>query len=782
MADRPDDATGATPEPGASPGTSGAQPPVRAPVLTRKDHDGAAAGVGAVVSIARHGLAELGPVRTLSLLTRVNQRGGFDCPGCAWPDPLGERTPFEFCENGAKAVAEEATRKTVDAAFFARHPVRALRLWSDKELGKSGRLAEPMVLREGASHYTPITWEEAFGLVAEHLRGLDTPDQAIFYTSGRTSNEAAFLYQLFVRQLGTNNLPDCSNMCHESSGTALTEVLGSGKGPVTLEDLENTDLILIFGQNPGTNHPRMLTSLQRAKRAGARIIAVNPLRERGLERFAHPQELGAYVGRSTPLADRYLQVRVNGDVALLHGLCKALLAREAAEPGSVVDRAFVASCTTGFDELVAHLEALDWADLEAGSGLTRAEIEDAAALVAESERVVACWAMGLTQHENAVANIQGVVNLLLLGGHIGRPGCGPCPVRGHSNVQGDRTMGIWERPTEAFLDRLAAVCGFDPPRHHGVDVVGAIEAMHAGRGRVFFALGGNFLSAAPDTEHTAEALQRCDLTVQVSTKLNRSHLITGRTALILPVLGRTDRDVQPGGEQVVTCENSMGYVAPSRGRLRPPSPHLLSEPRLVARLARATLGDATPTDWEALADDYRRIRDLIGRVVPDHEDYDRRIREDGGFLLPHPNRERRFPTADGRAHFTVHPLPELGLEPGQLLLMTLRSHDQYNTTIYGDDDRYRGLYGERRILMCHPDDLSARGLSEGDRVDITSHHRGRTRVGRAFVVVPYDVPRGNCAAYFPEANVLVPWDKVAHRSRTPTSKSVVVTLAPAGRG
>lgn len=741
-----------------------------------KAYSGAAAGLGAVKSIAVHGLAEVGPIRSLQLLRKVNQKGGFDCPGCAWPDPL-ERTPFEFCENGAKAVYEEASAKKVGAAFFAEHSVVDLLKQSDMELGKSGRLTEPMILRPGSAYYTPLSWDEACAMIGEELNALPSKDDAIFYTSGRCSNEAAFLYQLFIRMYGTNNLPDCSNLCHESSGQGLGTSVGSGKGSVRLEDFRKTDAVFIFGQNPGTNHPRMLTALQESKRAGAKIVSINPLIERGLERFAHPQEPLALLGKSTPLTDLYLQVKINGDLALLKGLCKAVLAIEA-DKGGVVDWAFIRAYTSGYEAFAADVGDTSWSDIEHGSGLSRSQIEEAAQIYCDSDATIACWAMGLTQHENAVATIQYVVNFLSLRGNIGKEGAGPCPVRGHSNVQGDRTMGIWEAPKDAFLDRLGDEFDFEPPRAHGLAAVDAIQVMHSEPGKVFFALGGNFLSANPDTDFTAQALQNCRLTVQVSTKLNRSHLITGKTAIILPCLGRTDLDVQNGIEQFVTTENSQGYVSSSRGFLTPPSSECKSEPEIIARVATATLVPDKGPDWMGLASDYRRIRAHISRVIPGHESYEARLEDQGGFFLPHPNRERVFPTSDGKAQFTTASLPTRELSPDQLLLMTMRSHDQYNTTIYGPDDRYRGVYGGRRILFMNPRDMLDRGLKDQDRVHIVSHFNGVERTARTFKVVAYSIPRGCCGAYFPEANVLVPIDSVARGSKTPTSKSVVVTVHP----
>jgi molybdopterin-dependent oxidoreductase alpha subunit len=753
-----------------------AQPPLEsgAPELSHPKE--IAGGAPAIISTMKHAYREMGVRRSLKTLATVNQFGGFDCPGCAWPDPDHDRTHTEFCENGAKAVAEEATRERVTPAFFARNSVAELTAQSDYWLTKQGRLTHPMVLRAGATHYEPIEWDDAFKLVAEELNGLGSPDEALFYTSGRTSNEAAFLYQLFARQFGTNNLPDCSNMCHESSGTALSETIGIGKGTVTLADFDLAQCIFIIGQNPGTNHPRMLTSLEKAKRNGCKIVHINPLPETGLRYFQHPQDPGDVLGTGVKLADLFLPVRVNGDVALLKGIMKEVWAAEEANPGAVLDREFIEAQTTGFAELIAALRQVSWDDIIEQSGIPYEQIAEAARMFIASDRTIVCWAMGLTQHQNAVANIQEIVNLLLLRGQIGKPGAGVCPVRGHSNVQGDRTMGIWERSPETFLAALDQEFQFTAPRKHGYDTVNAIKAMHDGRAKVFFALGGNFLSATPDTEFTADALRRCRLTVHVSTKLNRAHLITGQHALILPCLGRTEIDVQNGVPQFVSVENSMGIVHSSRGVLKPASEHLLSEPRIVARLADAVLADRTRLDWRSLADDYDRIRQHIQRVVPGFDSFNEKVRQPAGFYLPNGPREGNFKTPDGRAHFTVHPLPRHELASGQLMMMTMRSHDQYNTTIYGLDDRYRGIYNGRRVVLLNREDLDERSLAAGDVVDLISHFQGVERIARRFFVVPYQIPRGCAATYFPEANVLISIDSVAAKSNTPASKSVIISL------
>jgi molybdopterin-dependent oxidoreductase alpha subunit len=666
----------------------------------------------------------------------------------------------------------------VTPEFFTKWSVAELSLQSDEWLGAQGRITHPMLLRRGATHYEPISWNDAFELVAGELNALNYPDQAIFYTSGRTSNEAAFLYQLFVRQFGTNNLPDCSNMCHESSGAALNDTIGVGKGTVTLEDFQQARAIFVIGQNPGTNHPRMLSVLQQAKRNGCKLVHINPLPEAGMVRFKHPREVTGLIGSGTPLADLFLQVRINGDVALLKGIMKAVLAEEERLPRRVLDHRFIARYTSGFNEFAAALNRLEWDDIVEQSGVSQKLLEEAARIFTESERTIFCWAMGLTQHKNAVANIQEIVNLMLMRGQVGMPGAGFCPVRGHSNVQGDRTMGIWERPTAAFLDRLAAEFDFEPPRNHGFDTVQAIHAMHNGEGRVFFALGGNFLSATPDTDFTAAALRRCRLTAHVSTKLNRSHLITGERALILPCLGRTELDAQPSGPQFVSTENSMGVVQMSRGTLEPASPELLSEPQIVGRLARATLDRRTNVDWEALASDYDRIRVKIERVIPGFQDYNVRVREPGGFYLPNAARQRVFNTPTRKARFTVNELTEHQLAPDQFLMMTIRSHDQFNTSIYSSNDRYRGIRNGRRVVLLNKEDMEAAGLRAGQHVDLVSHFENEERTAHRFAVVPYDIPRRCAATYFPEANVLVPVRHVADKSNTPASKSVVISIQP----
>lgn len=767
---------------------SSAQPPLENSPARLATASAVAAGITSVAQTARL-VGEMGVARGVRALLDVNQAGGFDCQSCAWPSPDRDRHTFEFCENGAKAVADEATPRRVAREFFARYSIAELTAQSDHWLNAQGRLVEPMVLRAGATHYEPLDWDEAFALIARELQALPTPNAAAFYTSGRTSNEAAFLWQLFVRQFGTNNLPDCSNMCHESSGVALGESIGIGKGTVTLEDFEYADAIFVIGQNPGTNHPRMLSALEAAKARGAKIVSINPLPEIGTERFKNPQDflhpLKAFqtlLGDGARLSDLWLQPRIGGDLALLKGLMKAMLEAEERCPGGVLDREFIREHTAGFEALKADLRATGWDDVTAASGVTRDAILAAAEIAIHSRATIGCWAMGLTQQPHAVATIQQVVNFLLLRGNVGRRGAGVCPVRGHSNVQGDRTMGICERMPEAWLARLDAEFGMTSPRAHGLDTVGTIRAMHEGRVRVLVAMGGNFLSATPDTEFTAAVLRRCALTAHVSTKLNRAHLITGRHALILPCLGRSERDVQSGVEQFVTTEDSMGVINSSRGRLAPASTHLLSEPAIVCRLAEAVLAEgriSVAPFWRAFESNYDLIRDRIARVVPGFENYNARVRE-GPFHLANAPRDRReWRTATQRANFVSAPIPRSSLQPGEFVMMTIRTHDQFNTTVYGLDDRYRGVFGGRRVVFMHDADIAAAGLQQGQAVDLTNCHGGVERIARGFMVAPYRIPRGCIATYFPEANVLVPIDSVAVKSNTPTSKYVVVTITAA---
>ena len=744
-----------------------------APEVGEPEHS--AVGLPAITHALRISQQQMGVRRTALTLLRVNQKNGFDCPGCAWPDG-DKRHTAEFCENGAKAVAEEATLRRVTPDFFAEHPVADLAGRSGYWLGQQGRLTHPMYLAEGATHYTPVSWQRAFDIIGEELTALASPDEAVFYTSGRTSNEAAFLYQLFAREYGTNNLPDCSNMCHESSGTALTETIGIGKGSVHLEDLYKADLIIVAGQNPGTNHPRMLTALEKAKAGGAKIISINPLPEAGLERFKNPQTPRGLAGGGTALTDLFLQVRLGGDQALFRALNRLLLASPADD---ALDEPFIREHTHGFEEFArAARESDDWDETLRATGLTREEIDSALAMVLASRRTIVCWAMGLTQHKHSVPTIQEVVNFLLLRGNIGRPGAGVCPVRGHSNVQGDRTMGIFERPAPAFLDALETEFGFAPPREHGYDVVAAIRALRDGQAKVFVAMGGNFVAATPDTDVTEAAVRRARLTVHVSTKLNRSHAVTGARALILPTLGRTERDLQGSGEQFVTVEDSMGMVHASRGRLEPAGAQLLSEPAIVARLARRVLGQDSATPWEEFEKDYATIRDRIAHVIPGFENFNARVADPSGFALPHaPRDDRRFPTATGKANFTAAPVEYPHLPEGRLLLQTLRSHDQYNTTIYGLDDRYRGIKNGRRVVLVNPDDADRLDLADGSYTDLVSEWRdGSERRAPGFRVVHYPTARGCAAAYYPETNVLIPLDHTADTSNTPAAKSVVIRL------
>ena len=753
-------------------------------------NDRPAGGWGALRSVAKH-LTEQGvPVRGAKTLLSANQPDGFDCPGCAWPD-RDHTSTFEFCENGAKAVAAEATRHRATPELFEKYSVTELARRSDHWLENQGRLTHPMRLDAARDRYVPVSWEEALALIARHLNGLASPDEAIFYTSGRTSNEAAFLYQLFVREFGTNNFPDCSNMCHEPSGAGLKPQIGVGKGTVTLQDFELADAIFIFGQNPGTNHPRMLGELRRAAKRGAAIVSFNPLRERGLEKFADPQDaLEMLTGGSTRISSDYFQLRIGGDLAALKGMIKHVLEvdaqRLAAGEPRVIDTAFIAEHTSGFDDFVRDVQQESWQTIETESGLSRAQITRAADTYIAAERVICCWGMGITQHKHSVATIQMIVNLLLLRGNLGRPGAGACPVRGHSNVQGDRTMMIYEKPPEAFLDRLRDVFGFEPPRTHGHDTIGAIEAMLQGRARTFFALGGNFATATPDTDATHRALRRCDLTVHVATKLNRSHLVHGREALILPCLGRTEIDMQAAGPQQVTVEDSMSMVHLSGGINAPASPQLLSEPAIVARLAAATLGARSRTSWMWLVDDYDRIRDRIAEVFDEFHDFNTRVRVPGGFRLPNSAGERRWQTPEGKALFKSHAVPvdspihRARAAHGRpvFVLATVRSHDQYNTTVYGLDDRYRGVYGERRVLFINGADIAVLGLAAGDWVDLESvSDDGVRRQAKRFLLVDYNIPRGCLAAYYPETNALVPLSSFADEARTPTSKSIPVLVS-----
>ncbi|MFY0406977.1 FdhF/YdeP family oxidoreductase [Solicola sp. PLA-1-18] len=740
-----------------------------------RDH---AAGAEAVAVSARRSLVHAGPTRTARTWLKLNQAEGFDCPSCAWPDPdPGHRHPAEFCENGAKAVAEEATKDRATPAFFARHSIEDLDARSEWWLGQQGRITHPMVKRPGDTHYSEIAWDDALEIIGSTLRGLDTPDQALFYTSGRASNEAAFAYQLFARAYGTNNLPDCSNMCHESTSIALQESIGIGKASVQLRDLYSADLIVIAGQNPGTNHPRMLTHLETAKLRGAKILAINPLPEAGLINFRNPQKPKGVVGKGTDMADLHLPVRINGDLALFQAFGHLLVEWDA------IDHDFVAQHVHGFEEWRDHVRDLDWDVVETTTGLTREQITEAAQMLRESSATIFCWAMGITQHHNSVATIKEIVNVAGAQGNIGKRGAGLFPVRGHSNVQGDRTMGIWERVPEHFLDALQAEFGFDPPREHGHDTVASVRALRDGEAKVFVGLGGNFVQAAPDTDVTAKAMRRADLTVHISTKVNRSHLVTGDTALILPTRGRTEKDVQPSGEQWVSVEDSTCSVHASRGPLEPASPHLRSETQIVCNIAEATIGDRHGIRWRAMADDYSVIREHIAKVVPGCQSYGVNVDRPGGFVMPHPPRDTRsFETPSERLEMVASPIEALQVPPDHLILQTMRSHDQFNTTIYGYSDRYRGIEGGRRVVLVHRDDIARLGLDDGETVDLVTHWEGDDveRIAPDFRVVEYDTPRGCAAAYYPETNALVPLDSTATSSNCPTSKSIVVRLVRRG--
>jgi len=738
------------------------------------------AGIHAVTNALKHLYGKMGPVHATRGLLVLNQKGGVDCPSCAWPDPE-HRTINEYCENGAKALADEGTKKKIGAEFFAEYSVADLAARDDFWLNDQGRLAEPLILREGGTHYEPIAWEDAITTIAGKLDSLGSPDDAVFYTSGRTSNEAAFLYQLFVRQFGTNNLPDCSNMCHESTSVALNESIGLGKATIRLEDFEKTDLVIVIGQNPGTNAPRMLSSLEAAKFAGAKMIAVNPLKEVGLTSFVDPNPqhghpLSILGLNPVKLADLHLPVRIGGDMAFVKGLMKILLERERESPGTVFDHEFIAAKTSCYDEVIASIDAVDWTDIVASSGLSRQQISEAAGMIIAAKSFITCWAMGVTQHTDAVATIQDIVNLHLLRGSIGKPGAGLCPVRGHSNVQGDRTMGIWEKMTPVFRENLEREFGFTAPKDDGFNTVESIAAMADGRAKVFFAMGGNFAAASPDTDAVASALAKCDLTVQVITKLNRTALTPGKMSIILPCLGRSEIDRENGIDQFVSTESTMLNVQMSKGVFDPISEHLRSETRIVCELAKATLGGRSTVDWDPMAANYDLIRDAISQVVPGCENYNERIREDGGFYMPNPPNHGEFSTPTKKALFRASKLEYLKLEPGRMFLTTIRSHDQFNTTIYGMSDRYRGIDGGRRVVFMNSADIETRGLTPGQKVDITSYFEGVERHVEGFTIVPYEIPVDCAAAYFPEANPLIPLKSFAKRSFTPTSKCVVISV------
>lgn len=738
-----------------------------------------AAGAAAVGVAVNHVVHEMNPLRGLKALNALNKVGGFDCPGCAWPDPDDERSPLgEYCENGAKAIAEEATEKMIGARFFTGSPVVKLAKLSDFQIGKLGRISEPLILESGDTHYRPIAWDDAFSRIADFLKSETTPERSVFYTSGRTSNEAAFLYQLLVRQYGTNNLPDCSNMCHESSGVALKETLGLGKGSVTLQDFDLAEVILIIGQNPGTNHPRMLTALQKAKKKGARIISVNPLPEAGLMGFSNPQKVGQLItGAYTQLSDLHLPVRINGDVPLFKAILLKLIERDRLNPGSVLNHEFINSKTDGFDAFVDHLAEQEFSQLVEASGVEESLILKAVDLLAGTSKIISCWAMGLTQHKNAVDNIREVVNLHLLKGAIGQPGAGTCPVRGHSNVQGDRTMGIYEKPPQQLLDALKQNFQFSPPQNPGYNTVEAIQAMNDNKVDFFMAMGGNFLSAAPDTEVTAAGLRKTKLSVHVSTKLNRTHLIHGDVSIILPCLARSDRDSSGGLDQFVTVENSMGVVHKSKGNLNPISPNLVSEPDIVTSIAQNLFNANSPVSWQSVLHNYNEIRNWIASTIPGFTDFNQKLEDHpSGFYLPNGPRNGEFSTSTSKGNFSINQFEKWNIPQGHFLMMTIRSHDQFNTTIYGLNDRYRGIKSERRIVFINNEDIDTHSLSPGQIVDLESVFNGQSRKVRKFILVPYDIPNGCIATYFPECNPLIPLESTAHSSHTPTSKSVIVRI------
>ena len=737
-----------------------------------------AAGIPAVISTMKYGIKNMGVINSIGKLSKVNDFQGFDCPGCAWPDPDSHRSFAEFCENGAKAVSDEATKRRANRDFWSKWSVSELSQKSDFWLNSQGRLTEPMVLYPKSNHYQPISWDDAFDIIADNLVSLDNPDEAIFYTSGRTSNEAAFLWQLLARRFGTNNLPDCSNMCHESSGVALTESIGIGKGTVTLDDFNSADLIIVVGQNPGTNHPRMLTALRDAKKKGASIISINPLTETGMKKFKHPQNPIEMLGFGSTIADKHLKVNINSDQALFRAFSKSVI-----ESGSI-DEDFIDNYTNGYDEYKKIVLESDFSNISKITGISLEDLLEVGEKVSKSKSTIVCWAMGITQHKNSVSTIQEIVNFLLLGGHIGKEGAGVCPVRGHSNVQGDRTVGINHKPSPSFIDNLEKSTGIRSPERHGFDSVEAVKAMENGSGKVFLAMGGNFLSAMSDTNRTSSALKNCNLTAHVSTKPNRSHLITGKIGLILPCLGRTEEDTSDAvGKQFVTVENSMGIVHSSTGTFKPASDLLISEPAIVSGIGGALESrlERSGVPWKNLSENYNLIRDLIENTIPGFEDYNTRIKSESGFYLPNPPRDSRtFKTKNGLANFISNDLSFA--KSSDFMMMTIRSHDQYNTTIYGLDDRYRGIKNGRRVVLMNENDMSKHGFPKDSLVDLSSEMKSGLIVSPKWFVVPYDIPEGNVATYFPESNMLIPLDSVADGSNTPTSKSVPIKISKSKSG
>ena len=743
-----------------------AQPPIESESLKIRKPKQVAAGIGGVASSFRIGLTEAGISQTIRAMRNVNQHDGYDCPGCAWPDPDSHRSKFEFCENGAKAFSTELTEGRLTPERLSSKTVQEWSKSSDMELDKMGRITNPMFLSEDSNRYEELSWSKAFSIIASKVKMLDSPDQAVLYTSGRASNEAAFLWGLLARQIGTNNLPDCSNMCHESSGVALSSAIGIGKGTVRLECFRHADLVLVIGQNPGTNHPRMLSALAETKRNGGSVISINPLLETGLNRFKHPQELIGLIGKGTVIANDHFPVRIGGDQALLQGIAKVMI-RE-----GQLDWEFIRDHTQGFEEWKSHIIKTSWDEIITQSGITKERIETLGGIISKSDRLIICWAMGITQHKNAVATIHEICNILLAGGHFGKVGAGACPVRGHSNVQGDRTVGINHHPTSSFLEACENETGISMPRKPGYDTVEFIRAARDEKVKLFMALGGNIVSAMSDTEEVAAGIQKIELTVQISTKLNRSHLVTGRQAIILPCLGRTEID--PSG--FLTVENSMGVVHSSKGKTVPLSSALKSEPAIICSIGEYCFGDF-PFNWSKYIENHNHTRDLIEKILPEFANYNQRVRQKGGFYLPNGPRDGPiWDTDSGKAVINKHELVKRSIPAGRFVLMTIRSHDQYNTTIYGMDDRYRGIYNSRRIVIMNPDDMNALGLNPMDKVDLTSHYAEREITAEQWKVVPYEIPKGNLATYFPEANVLVPLDSVAEGSNTPTSKWVEVSI------
>ncbi|SDB36112.1 oxidoreductase alpha (molybdopterin) subunit [Flavobacteriaceae bacterium MAR_2010_188] len=743
--------------------------------LEFKDPVTHAAGKIAIKETIKHTFKEMGIVDSMRALFTINQKDGFDCPSCAWPDPEKPSPIGEYCESGAKALADESTHSKIGAKFFSEYSVEELSNLSDFQLNKFGRLVDPLILRKGSIYYEPITWEDVYKTISQQLKELDTPDEAIFYTSGRSSNEAAFLYGMFIRAYGTNNMPDCSNMCHESSGVALSETLGIGKGTTTLEDMYEAEVIIIAGQNPGTNHPRMMSALEKCKNNGGYIISVNPLEETGLVNFKNPQNVTGLVGGGVDIADLHFAININQDIPLVKLILKKLADLDAIDK-SVFDHEFLKEYTQGYQALIEDLKSFDESELLRMTGVSEEIVDEAVKVLSKKTKIIVCWAMGLTQHKNAVETIKEYINLLLLKGAIGKENCGSCPIRGHSNVQGDRSVGIQHFVDKDLNERIEKHMGFTPPAHKGVDVVESMEKMHKGEAKFFMSLGGNFVMACSDTDYTAEAIQGCEMTVQISTKLNRSHLVTGKTALVLPTFGRSEKDEKDGKTRFLTTENSMGRVRQSKGILKPASDNIKSEPEIIGGLADTFFGGNHPVDWKKMGEDYELIREKIDLVAKGFENTSERSKG-VGYYLPNNARVRDFSALpNGKAQLTLNNLPDHRLEDDELLLMTIRSHDQFNTTIYGMDDRYRGVYNERRVLFMNPKDIEERDLEKFDVVDLSSTYDEKKRTAYNFKVLPYKIPVGNVAAYFPETNPLVPYNHYSDKSNTPISKSVKIRI------